>query len=156
MVPLDAGVVVLTGSTIGARTPATAAGLGAGAIVPLGRRLGEVAAGVLVPDGYELWPRIRPQLMRQLLGLGPEDHALFLEPDGDPIRVRAEQLLALDAALVGRLALEETVVVPLAGQALEPGSVRNDRLGRFALWGFGGLPGVGDGEEPSGRSSPGQ
>src|SRR5690606_35947051 len=77
VVPLDEGVVVLTGSTIGARTPASAAGLGAGAIVPLGRRLGEVAPGVLVPDGHELWPRVRPALMRQLLGLGPDDHAIF-------------------------------------------------------------------------------
>lgn len=143
VVPLEEGVVVLTRSTIGARGPASAAGLGAGAIVPLGMRLGEVAPGVLVPDGYELWPRIRPQLMRQLLGLGPEDHAIFLSGDagrGDPVRVRPEQLLPLDAALVGRLDLSEASVVSPELAALGPGSIRNDRLGRFALWGFGGLP----------------
>jgi hypothetical protein len=156
VIPLEEGVVVLTGSTIGARSPASAAGLGAGAIVPLGRRLGEVAPGVLVPDGFELWPRIRPQLMRQLLGLGPEDHALFLSPHADPIRVRPEQLLPLDAALVGRLDLQPSISVPLASPELEPGRIRNDKLGRFALWGFGGLPpvGRGTGEPPPG--SPGQ
>jgi hypothetical protein len=139
VVPLDEGVVVLTASTIGARSAASAAGLGAGVIVPLGRRLGEVAPGVLVLDGYELWPRIRPQLTRQLLGLGPEDHAFFLSPTAEPIRVRPEQLLPLDAALVGRLDLVEASVVPPELEALAPGSIRNERLGRFALWGFGGV-----------------
>jgi hypothetical protein len=145
VVPLVEGVLVLAASTIGARTPASAAGLGAGAIIPLGRRLGEVAPGVLVPDGNELWPRIRPQLLRQLLGLGPEDHAVFLSPDAAPIRVRPEQLLPLDAALLARLGLQEASVVEPEVEALEPGAIRNDRLGRFALWGFGGVPGVGVG-----------
>jgi hypothetical protein len=140
VVPIDEGVVVLTGSTVGARTPASAAGLGAGAIVPLGMRLGEVAPGVLVPDGFELWPRIRPQLMRQLLGLGSEDHAIFLSGKSDPIRVKPEQLLPLDAALVGRLDLTEASIVSPELPALESGTIRNERLGRFALWGFGGLP----------------
>ena len=143
VVPLDQGVVVLTGTTIGARSPASAAGLGAGAIVPLGRRLGEVAPGVLVPDGYELWPRIRPQLMRQLLGLGSDDYALFLSPEAAPLRVRPDQLLPLDAALIGRLDLTAASVVSPDAPPIEPGSIHNDRLGRFALWGFGGLAPVG-------------
>lgn len=142
LVPLDEGVVVLTGSSVGARSAAAAAGLGAGAIVPLGRRLGEVAPGVLVVDGYELWPRVRPALMRQLLGLSPDDHALFLSAGADPIRVRPEQLLPLDAALIGRLALGEASVRAPDEAAIEPGNIDNQKLGRFALWGFGGLSGV--------------
>lgn len=138
VVPLNEGVVVLTGSSIGARSAASAAGVGAGVIVPLGRRLGEVAPGVLLPEGFELWPRVRPTLLRQLLGLGPEDHALFL--GGDPIRVRAEQLLPLDAALVGRLQLVDAQLSDPAAPALGPGEIQNDKLGRFALWGFGGIP----------------
>jgi hypothetical protein len=145
VVPLPEGVLVLAASTIGARTPASAAGLGAGAIIPLGRRFGEVAPGVLVPDGQELWPRIRPQLLRQLLGLGPEDHAVFLSPEADPIRVLPEQLLPLDAALLARLSLQDASALEPEVEPLEPGSIRNDRLGRFALWGFGGVPGVGAG-----------
>ncbi|MBL4686655.1 MAG: hypothetical protein JKY37_18810 [Nannocystaceae bacterium] len=142
LIPLEEGVVVLTGSAVGARSAAAAAGLGAGAIVPLGRRLGAVAPGVLVVDGYELWPRVRPSLMRQLLGLGPEDHALFLSPTADPIRVRPEQLLPLDAALIGRLSLGEATVRAPDEAAPAPGEVDNEKLGRFALWGFGGFSGV--------------
>ena len=118
-------------------------------------RLGEVAPGVLVPDGFELWPRIRPVLMRQLLGLGSEDHAIFLSGKVDPIRVRPEQLLPLDAALVGRLDLTEASIVSPELPALESGSVRNERLGRFALWGFGGLPSLAR-DEPEGERGPGQ
>lgn len=168
VVPLEEGIVVLTGSSIGARTPAAAAGLGAGAIIPLGRRLGEVAPGVLVVDGYEIWPRIRPALMRQLLGLGPEDHALFLSRTSEAIRVRPEQLLPLDAALIGRLSLSEAHTVSPEIAPLHPGSIHNERLGRFALWGFGGLSGQpeppsGPGlalppgaDEPSGRGGSGR
>lgn len=153
VVPLAEGVLVLAASTIGARTPASAAGLGAGAIIPLGRRLGEVAPGVLVPDGQELWPRIRPPLLRQLLGLGPEDHAVFLSAGADPIRVLPEQLLPLDAALLARLSLQDASALAPEVEALEPGAIRNDRLGRFALWGFGGVPGVALGRSDRG---PGQ
>ncbi len=154
VVPLEEGVVVLTGSTVGARSPASAAGLGAGVIVPLGRRLGEVAPGVLLPDGYELWPRIRPSLMRELLGLEAEDHALFLGPDADPIRIRPEQLLPLDAALVGRLGVADATVAEPDLPALSPATIVNERLGRFALWGFGGIPAAGGSDEP--ERGPGQ
>lgn len=150
VVPLDEGLVVITGSSIGARSRgsglgAAAAGMGAGAIVPLGLRLGEVAPGVLVADGYELWPRVRPSLTRQLLGLQPEDHALFLRPDADPIRVTESQLLPLDAALIGRLQLHDATTVAPELPALEPGTIHNDKIGRFALWGFGRAPKADDG-----------
>jgi hypothetical protein len=138
IVPLEEGLVVLAGpSSIGRVAPA---GLGAGLLLPLGRRLGEIAPGVLVPDGHELWPRVRPALLRHLLGLQAEDHALYLSPDTDPIRVRAEQLRPLDAAVVGRLTLDDAAIVPPQMPAVGLGTVRNVRLSRFALWGFGGLP----------------
>jgi hypothetical protein len=140
VIPLAEGIVVLTGTSIGARSSAAAAGLGAGSLVPLGQRLGEAAPGVLVPDGWELWPRVRPSLTRQLLGLGPEDHALFLDPKRDPVRVRPEQLLPLDAALIGRLSLTEADVQAPADEALAAGSIDNRAMSRFALWGFGGSP----------------
>lgn len=140
VVPLDEGLVVITGSSIGNRSRAAAAGVGAGAIVPLGRRLGEVAPGVLVADGYEIWPRVRPSLTRQLLGLHPDDHALFLRPDAEPIRVTEQQLLPLDAALIGRLQLSDATTVAPELPALAPGQIQNRKLGRFALWGFGRSP----------------
>jgi hypothetical protein len=110
--------------------------LGAASIIPLGRRLSEVAPGVLVPDGHELWPRVRPQLIRSLLGLEADEHALFLSPASDPVRVRPAQLLALDAAVIGRLELTEAEPVSASVPALGPARIENERMGRFALWGF--------------------
>jgi hypothetical protein len=150
VVPLDEGVVVLTGTSIGSRSAAAAAGLGAGAIVPLGRRLGEVAPGVLVPDGWELWPRVRPHLTRQLLGLGADEHALFLSPTAEAIRVRPEQLLPLDAALIGRLSLTDAAALAPEEPALVPAAIDNRRLSRFALWGFGGTQPIGKKGDGSG------
>lgn len=132
---VPSGIVVITGSSVGSR--GSLAGLGAASVVPLGRRLCEVAPGVLVPDGFELWPRVRPQLTRDLLGLEPEDHAVYLAADSPPLRLPPEGLVALDAAFLGRLSLEAADVVEPDLEAVEPGRLHNVTPGRFALWGFG-------------------
>jgi hypothetical protein len=134
VVPLTEGLVIITGSSVGSRS--SRAGLGAASIIPLGRRLSEVAPGVLVPDGHELWPRVRPQLIRSLLGLEAEEHALFLTPGADPLRIKPDQLHPLDAAVIGRLELSEPELVSPPIAALGPGRIENERVGRFALWGF--------------------
>lgn len=139
IVPLEEGVVVL-GAPAPGRTAQTSAGVGVAALLPMGRRLGEAAPGVLVPDGHELWPRVRPQLLRQLLALGPDDHALMLSPGADPIRVRPEQLLPFDAAMIARLQLQDARALVPEEPAVGAPTLRHQRLGRFALWGFGGLP----------------
>ncbi|MGB1278080.1 MAG: hypothetical protein ACPG77_20205, partial [Nannocystaceae bacterium] len=98
---MQTGLLVLTGSSLGG----LGTGVGAGALIPLGTRVCEVAPGVLVPDGYEIWPRVRPSLVRELLGLEAHDHALFSGPDLPPIRLRPEHLIPLDSAMTGHLSL---------------------------------------------------
>ncbi len=132
LIALSEGLLVL-GSRV---TRGDARGISVGALVPLGHRLVEVAPGVLVPDGYELWPRVRPQLVRELLGLEGEDQAVFLSPDGPPVHVPSSAMLALDAAAIGRLETSEPLVVEPVLPALGPASLVNQRWGRFALWGF--------------------
>jgi hypothetical protein len=136
---LDEGVLVLTGAAIGGASAAGVAGVGAGALIPLGSRICEVAPGVLVPDGFELWPRVRPELLRELLGLESGQIALFRSGDvgREPLRLRPEHLAPLDAALVGRLGLAEGQALPEELAAHSPPSIVNQRLGRFALWGYG-------------------
>jgi hypothetical protein len=51
---------------------------------------------------------------------------------------------------VGRLDLAEASVVSPELDPLGPGSIRNDRLGRFALWGFGGVAPAQVGSRPAG------
>jgi hypothetical protein len=134
VVPLEEGLLVVSGTSPGGRggrgAPSTVG------IVPLGRRMAEVAPGVLVADGYELWPRVRPQLVRSLLGLEGDEHALFLEPGREPVRLAPEQLVPLDVAVLGRLATTRADVVEPAVAALGGATIENERLGRFSLWGF--------------------
>ena len=132
LVPLAEGLLVLSG---GARR-ADGRSISVGTVIPLGARLVEVAPGVLVPDGHELWPRLRPQLVRELLGLEGEDQAVFLGPGRDPIHVPDAKMLPLDVAAIGTLTPVEADLVEAGLPALEPGQLENQRLGRFALWGF--------------------
>lgn len=133
LVPLTEGLLVLSG---GGRLGSDGRPLSVGAVIPLGRRFCEVAPGVLVPDGFELWPRLRPQLIRELLELEGEDRAVFLEPGRDPIHIADERMMSLDAAAIGTLETAEASLVEASVAPLEPGVIVNQRLGRFALWGF--------------------
>lgn len=98
----------------------------------------EVAPGVLVPDGFELWPHVRPQLVRELLGLEAADHALFLGTEQAPLRLRPDHLAPLDTAMMSRLELAVIETSPSEMPPSGPAMLLNERLGRFALWGFGG------------------
>jgi hypothetical protein len=133
LVPLTAGLLIVAG---GARMGRDGRALSVGTVIPLGQRFCEIAPGVLVPDGFELWPRLRPQLIRELLGLEGEDRALFLAPGADPIHIADDRMLSLDAAAIGTLEPSEAELVEPSLPALEPGTITNQRLGRFALWGF--------------------
>jgi hypothetical protein len=133
IVPLSDGLLVLASRPGVARRMG---GIELGALIPLGRRFIEVGPGVLVPDGYELWPRVRPQLVRELLSLGSDDLALFTDESRAPLRVDAESLSPLDAAAVAELALEGAAQLGREVPAREDARIVNDRLGRFSLWGF--------------------
>lgn len=140
LVPLTDGLLILFGGgralSGGARVGRDGRAVSVGTVIPLGRRFVEIAPGVLVPDGHELWPRLRPQLIRELLGLEGEDRAVFLEPGREPIHISDARMMSLDAAAIGTLTSEEASIVEPSLPALEPGTVHNQRLGRFALWGF--------------------
>jgi hypothetical protein len=133
LVPLSEGLLVIAG---GGRLGNDGRALSVGTVIPLGQRFCEVAPGVLVPDGFELWPRLRPQLVRELLQLEGDDRAVFLGPGRDPIHVAGERMISLDAAAIGTLETSEASLVEPSVAALEAGTVVNQRLGRFALWGF--------------------
>ena len=133
LVPLGDGLLILAS---GARMGRDGRSLSVGTLLPLGRRFAEIAPGVLVPDGFELWPRLRPQLIRELLGLEGEDRAIFLGPRRDPLRIAEDRMMSLDSAAIGALETAEAELVEPSLPALEPGTIENKRLGRFALWGF--------------------
>lgn len=133
IVPLLEGLLVLGGARVGR---GEGRGITVGSLIPLGQRLVEIAPGVLVPEGHELWPRVRPSLVRELLRLEGEDQVVFLAADRPPVHVPASAMLPLDAAAIGTLATSEPTLVEPGEPSLAPGQLVNQRLGRFALWGF--------------------
>ncbi len=136
VVALEEGLLVVSGAPRAAAERGSDQGFGVGSIIPLGDRLVEIAPGVLVPDGYELWPRVRASLIRELLGLDGDDRVLFRAPGLDPIRVPADEMIALDAAVVGSLQPVDLEAADVTVTDAGPGTIENQSLGRFALWGF--------------------
>lgn len=142
LVALDEGLLVFSGGLAGNNRAAGAPGhrseVSVASFLPLGQRLCEVAPGVLVPDGQELRPRLRPSLVREVLGLDEDDYAVFLDHDSPPLRVRAEQVSALDVSVVGRLTSRLPSLRAFEQPALTAPKLENAKLGRFALWGIRG------------------
>lgn len=144
VVPLREGLFIISGMRAhsgGGFAGGSGFELVAGSYIPVGARYGEVAPNVLIPDGYDVRPRVRPELIRQLLGLDDDDFAVYLDPQSTPVRVRSSQFVHLDAAVIG--SMETTSFAPLdtVSTASAPASLSNRKLGRFALWGFrGGTP----------------
>lgn len=136
VLPLEEGLLVLAS---GAGGSGWSGAWMATSLVPLGKRYVEAAPGVLVPDGWELVPHVRPALLRSLLGLEADDHAVFLALGKEPLRVRASELRPLDASLLARIELAEPVLVATtATHEPPPARIEPERLSRFALWGFRG------------------
>ncbi len=75
-------------------------------------------------------------------GPEPADHALFLGPDSDPLRLRPEHLIPLDAAMISRLELAVSEAPPSALPSPAAAAIVNQHLGRIALWGLGRVEGV--------------
>ncbi len=139
-VALTEGILVLSERGAGGR-------IGASAMIPLGRRMVEAAPGVLVPDGYELWPRVRPQLVRELLGLETEEMAVYPSEQVEcAIRIGASMRVPLDAHAVrvsspadARFASQSAEFTAAAAHQIEDApTISNERVGRFALWRYRG------------------
>ncbi len=128
---LEEGLLVVTGGAVGRGQGQTLANL-----LPIGKRLVEVAPGILVPDGLELWPRVRPALMRTLLGLEGEDVAVYTSATSTGLRIRADKLSPLDVAVMGQFSLTDAQTVMPDLRPQEAPRIENERVGRFALWGI--------------------
>jgi hypothetical protein len=104
--------------------------------IPLGNLFYQVALGILVPVGYELLPRVHPDVLVQHLGSG-QDTLIFFRLD-DPVPV---QLPRAAFGPLTRQALARVELRPLEPRELEafelPGAaVVNEPVGTFPLWGY--------------------
>lgn len=105
--------------------------------IPLGEMYHQVAPGVLAPIGYELLPRVHPDVLVQHLGSG-EDKLVFFTPEGKaPVWIGRERFPPLSRRALAAVALARPEPTPLDAEARAgAGAIQNDPLGLFPLWGF--------------------
>jgi hypothetical protein len=121
----DHGVVVLTGP--------------AAEILPLGDPLVELAPGLLAPYGMDLVPRVAPEVLARSLGHGTGQVTVFPR-DGRPFQLAEEALVALERGALASIEVARADVVDARVPAPGEPAIVNDPVGRFALWGFRGVP----------------
>lgn len=105
--------------------------------IPLGEMYHQVAPGVLAPIGYELLPRVHPEVL--VAHLGNRDQMLvFFTPDSAaPIWIAKERFEPLSRCALAAVMLETPEPAPLGDERRpEASAIQNDPVGLFPLWGF--------------------
>lgn len=105
--------------------------------IPLGTLFYQAALGVMIPVGYELLPRIHPDVLVQHLDAGADALIFFCGQSRDKI----VKLQRSDFTILSRRALASVRVEPVSvpsqhPEATDAPSLINDPLGIFPLWGF--------------------
>jgi len=104
-------------------------------VIPLGQLLSELAPGLLVPLGMDVVPRVSPEVLARTLGHGSGLITVFPH-DAGPFQVAESALVPLERRALSRVEVERAASDDLSTPSAEHPSVRNDPVGRFALWGF--------------------
>ena len=106
-------------------------------IVPLGQPLAELAAGLLVPLGMDLVPRVSPEVLARTLGHGAGLLTIFSH-QGNPFQIAETDFLPLERQSIARIEVDRAIATDVASEPVSDPRVVNDPVGRFALWGYRG------------------
>jgi len=105
---------------------------------PLGDLHYELAPGVMAPLGYELIPRVHPEVLLQHLGAGEEQALHFFTPhDSSPLQLPRAAFAPLSRRVLAEVRLQSPTALDLPRPA--PPAVPelvNDPPGVFPLWGY--------------------
>ena len=116
-------------------------------LVPLGELYYQAAPGVLVQTGYELLPRVHPDVLAEHLGVGQE-RLMFFAPDSPgPLSLPRSGFGPLTRHALAPVEMGDAPVRSPEDSATGAAWVVNDPLGAFPLWGF--RPGDDDNEPGS-------
>ena len=102
-------------------------------VIPLGALLTR-QAGVLMPLGLEVVPRVSAEVLAAALNHGP-GVVTVLTADGPPFQLGEADLRTLEREAIARLEVEPADVTDVALAAAADPTIVNDPLGGFALWG---------------------
>jgi hypothetical protein len=104
-------------------------------VIPLGTPLAEVAAGLLVPLGLDLVPRVAPDVLARNLGHGAGLYTVF-PPSGAAFQIGDSALVPLERRALAKIEIGTAQVLDARIEPPAEPAVVNEPIGRFALWGF--------------------
>ena len=115
--------------------------------IPLGEMYYEVADGVQVPVGYELIPRVHPEVLLQHLKGGQDKLFFFTRDSPEPLLISRSSFAPLSRRALAHVPVRPAETQQLA-RPVDPPRVTlvNDRLSSFPLWGFADRGPAGDEE----------
>ncbi len=108
-------------------------------VIPLGQLLAEAAAGLLVPLGMDLVPRVAPDVLARALGHGAGMYTVF-PPSGAPFQIGEHALVPLERRALAQIDVAEAEPIDTRIEPPSEPTLKNDPVGRFALWRFPGSP----------------
>ncbi|MCG8422387.1 MAG: hypothetical protein MJE77_31080 [Proteobacteria bacterium] len=104
-------------------------------VIPLGQILCELAAGLLVPMGMDLVPRVAPDVLARALGHGAGLLTVFPHR-GNPFQVSRAALAPLERRALAKIEVDRASVVDTHMDSQGQPTLVNEPVGRFALWGY--------------------
>jgi hypothetical protein len=104
-------------------------------VIPLGTPLAEVAPGLLVPLGFDLVPRVAPDVLARNLGHGAGLYTVF-PPAGAAFQIGDAALVPLERRALAKIEIGSAEVLDARAEPPAEPMVVNEPVGRFALWGF--------------------
>jgi hypothetical protein len=104
-------------------------------VIPLGTPLAEITPGLLVPLGFDLVPRVAPDVLARNLGHGAGMFTVF-PPTGSPFQIGDAALVPLERRALAKIEIGTVEVMDARAEVAGEPSVTNDPVGRFALWGY--------------------
>jgi hypothetical protein len=104
--------------------------------IPLGTLYYQVALGILVPVGYELLPRVHPEVLVQHMGTGQDKLVLFTPDSPAPLSLPRAAFGPLTRQALAAVEVRSVPTVPQEAPAVQTALMVNDPVGAFPLWGF--------------------
>jgi hypothetical protein len=104
--------------------------------IPLGNLFYQVALGILVPVGYELLPRVHPDVLVQHLETDRETLVFFGLDRPTPVRLPRSAFAPLTRQALAHIELDTPQVHTEEDRAPASATLINDPVGLFPLWGF--------------------
>jgi hypothetical protein len=104
-------------------------------VVPLGHLLVAATDGVLIPLGMDIVPRVAEDVLAAALGHAPGVITVF-PPSGVPFQIKDSDLQPLERRVLAKIEVTEASIEDRATKARSHPQIKNDAVGRFALWGL--------------------